>query len=220
MGTYYNYNCQVCGTMMYHQSKVRRCEFCGIQLCRPHKIKGFCPAHDALLLPEEKSKFRALSFWGSTMCGCPCFMFILIMMFAVLTPYLSITVGVGLGITILIVYPISIHFGTKSATKKATYEVLLRVTRDQVAQKQRLQQSSFGSPSLGQAGNLPSMPPTSNPSPSPFELNFGSGSPQTRSNRGALGNNLSSSTITCPSCGSKFTRGKDLFCGNCGSKLE
>jgi hypothetical protein len=58
MGTYYTYNCQVCGKTQSGKSKVRRCGYCLIQLCRKCQTHGVCPRHDEMLLPKEKSSLR------------------------------------------------------------------------------------------------------------------------------------------------------------------
>nr|MDO8085055.1 hypothetical protein [Candidatus Sigynarchaeum springense] len=137
MGTYYSYNCQSCGIREYMQSKVRRCNFCGITLCRRCKQGGVCPRDYMILLPKERAKLAQTSYLIENGCGCSigtCFLTLLVC--------LSFGLTYAFGIAIFVMISISVGFivGGKNAKKQVIADILTRLN----AELHALKQNGFG----------------------------------------------------------------------------
>ncbi|MBN2153288.1 MAG: hypothetical protein JW839_17680 [Candidatus Lokiarchaeota archaeon] len=127
MGTYYSYNCQSCGTREYMQRSVRRCNFCGITLCRRCRRGGVCPRDYMILQPKEMAKLAQASYLAENGCGCAfgtCFLTILIC--------LSIGMFYAFGIAIFVLVSISVGFivGGRNEKKRIQAEILARLNEE------------------------------------------------------------------------------------------
>jgi hypothetical protein len=203
MGTYYSYNCLSCGTREYMQSKVRRCNFCAITLCRRCKVDGVCPRDHRVLLPEERNKLNSTSYLIDNGCGCSigtCFLVVFLGLWTGMM-FRSVTLTMGFAVFILISMSIGFIAGGKTGKKKVMGQILIRLDSEVASIKQ---------------------PYTSNPgpfiSPSAFipepSLNFGTpmnarSSPEAESKY-------------CTSCGGRvdpIAGEVPRFCPNCGSAV-
>ncbi|MHA1998524.1 MAG: hypothetical protein ACTSU9_10420, partial [Promethearchaeota archaeon] len=146
MGTYYSYNCQVCGVRQYGKRKVRRCNFCNIALCRKCQHNAFCPLHDRVLLPGEKSKLRNASMWQDSSC---CLSMVAFLVTLLLLIWLNAPGGVAFGVSIgvAIFVGFGIFKGSDNTWKKAYNEASTRL----LAEAQSLSEGPASNPSSSSA---------------------------------------------------------------------
>ncbi len=235
MGTYYSYNCQSCGTREYMQRSVRRCNFCGMTLCRRCKTDGVCPRDYRILLPNERGRLNSSSYLINNGCGCA---------FGTCVLVLLIGLGVGVfslgpfgifGIPIFVMISIAVGFiaGGKGAKKKVMAEILVRLNAEIESLKQGAVRDQAPTDSYSPFGRSNGFDqpanhiPTTSYIPSPFQaspdlheiadrmlkLNFDQAVP-------AAGN---SGTRTCNACGAQLypIEGSfPAFCPGCGKAVN
>nr|MDO8114599.1 zinc-ribbon domain-containing protein [Candidatus Sigynarchaeota archaeon] len=240
MPTYYSYNCQVCGTRMYMQSSVRRCNFCMKALCNVHDVHGFCPVHDRILLPNEKSTLKAANFWKRSACCCSCGLFLLTMFAQFLLleniiPYQFRSPGVfiGVAIAVAVVIPLIIYFSAKSSWNSTAEKAIARIKSELDAMQGGQPGQAPGAPysvggsqplSFGQGGVGPFTARPSSPagsSPAPFTLGaeptFAAAPAGPTAPAASSG---ASEKKFCGNCGAPVADLTAEFCASCGSKLE
>lgn len=204
MGTYYSYNCQVCGKRQTGKSKVRRCKYCQITMCWRCSSHGFCPTHDRDLLGAEKSKLKTAHFFESQMCcfGCIALIASIALGFMLSMPtnsYGNLDPSMfGLFIGIGIVSSCIITIGSNKLGKS------MRNSAGEMINKRKMGSSqSYPVPSY--SSNDYSFPTSSPPA---LDGIFSTDPPQ----------KSPASDRFCPTC-QKTRSGEHIFCPDCGYKL-
>ena len=130
MGTYYTYNCQICGKTQNSKRRVRRCLLCNIQLCRKCQIKGCCPPHNDMLLPNEKGKLRTNQMLYRSACWIG-----LLAIFPAIALIIPLgEAGIALVFVIPIVVTILLCYVGNNGLKRTRDEVLQRLKAERALQ--------------------------------------------------------------------------------------
>ncbi len=216
------------------QRRVRRCNFCGITLCRGCKHDGVCPRDFSILLPAERNRLNSTSYLIENGCGCSigtCFLVLLIGL-GIGTSHYGVIGILGPAIFILISMSIGFIVGGKNGKKKVMADILSRMNADLGALKQSGFQDTSQEPSpstyapLGNNYQRANNFPQSSFIPPPAEsLDFQSPAEQAipaTPNQDALAAS-GPGTQYCNACGARLflVDGQiPAFCASCGNPVK